>query len=287
MMYQALGLLSVLLLPVVVIYLFRQNNNLPASSTAKKSKKKKKKSKVNRPAVAADAAANPEAAPPQSASNATPLTEANSNDAKLAPREPVAATTSAHSGPSKTKKQPTNTKAQAAAPPSQSHMPLGSPLAKQDASVQQQRGGDEVDEHMDWEPKYARVMRITQEPEEEPWQQVPYERGWESVPVKNASSARPAPSSSMSSNEPLTKKQRANQNKAIKRREAKEAADALQAQRLRQHKKELERLRIEEFYSKGAGKHTPWGKKSKQQPGSSKIPTGRASLNEQGQLIWD
>lgn len=86
-------------------------------------------------------------------------------------------------------------------------------------------------------------------------------------------------------NEPLTKKQRENQARAAKKREAKAQADALQAERLRRHQRELERRRIEEFYSTGAGKNTPWGKKP--QRGSSKVPTAKASLNENGQLIWD
>lgn len=82
--------------------------------------------------------------------------------------------------------------------------------------------------------------------------------------------------------EPLTKKQRENQARAAKRKEQKAAMDALQAERLRKHRKELEKLKIEEFYSKGAGKHTPWGKKP-----SSKRPTATAGVNEHGQLIWD
>ena len=83
----------------------------------------------------------------------------------------------------------------------------------------------------------------------------------------------------------LTKKQRENQAKAAKRKQQKTSANTVQAERLRRHQKELERQKINEFYSTGAGKNTQWGKKP--QKGSSKVPTGVASLNEKGQLIWD
>jgi membrane protein involved in colicin uptake len=73
-----------------------------------------------------------------------------------------------------------------------------------------------------------------------------------------------------------------NAKKAQKRKEEKAASDALQAERLRKHKKQLEKTKINEFYSTGAGKNTPWGTK-----GSSKRPQATASVNEHGSLIWD
>lgn len=73
--------------------------------------------------------------------------------------------------------------------------------------------------------------------------------------------------------------------RTAKRKEEKAAFDAEQAARLRQHQRELERIRIEEYYTKGAGKNTSLGKKS--QHGSAKTPTAKAGLNEHGQLIWD
>jgi membrane protein involved in colicin uptake len=73
-----------------------------------------------------------------------------------------------------------------------------------------------------------------------------------------------------------------NAKKAQKRKEEKAASDALQAERLRKHQKQLEKTKINEFYSTGAGKNTPWGTK-----GSSKRPQATASVNEHGSLIWD
>ncbi|KAJ2963139.1 hypothetical protein NQZ79_g1778 [Umbelopsis isabellina] len=99
---------------------------------------------------------------------------------------------------------------------------------------------------------------------------------------------------SPNSYEILTKKQRENQAKALKKKEEKAARQAEQDARLRQHKRELEKLKINEFYSKGGGKKltTPssvWGSSSGSpgSPGSGKRPQGVASLNEHGQLIWD
>jgi hypothetical protein len=80
----------------------------------------------------------------------------------------------------------------------------------------------------------------------------------------------------------LDKKQRENLARQAKKKQQKAAADALQAERLRKHQKELEKIKIQEFYSSGKGKNTPWGSK-----GSSKTPKSTASINEYGQLIWD
>lgn len=70
-----------------------------------------------------------------------------------------------------------------------------------------------------------------------------------------------------------------------KKKEQKAAASALQEERLRKHQKELEKARIQEFYSTGKGKNTPLGKNGQRL--SSKRPTSTASINEHGQLIWD
>lgn len=81
----------------------------------------------------------------------------------------------------------------------------------------------------------------------------------------------------------LDKKQRENLSRTQKKKEAKLAADKLQEERLRKHKKELDRIKIQEFYSSGKGKNTPWGKNGQR----SKTPQSVASINEFGQLIWD
>lgn len=86
----------------------------------------------------------------------------------------------------------------------------------------------------------------------------------------------------MISNSVLDKKQRENMSRAQKKKEAKMAADKLQEERLRKHKKELEKIKIQEFYSSGKGKNTPWGKNAR-----SKTPQSVASINEFGQLIWE
>lgn len=83
----------------------------------------------------------------------------------------------------------------------------------------------------------------------------------------------------------LDKKQRENLSRSQKKKEAKAAADKLQEERLKKHKKELEKLKIQEFYSSGKGKNTPWGKNGAKS--SSKVPQSVASVNEFGQLIWD
>jgi hypothetical protein len=83
----------------------------------------------------------------------------------------------------------------------------------------------------------------------------------------------------------LDKKQRENLSRSQKNKEAKAAADKLQEERLKKHQKELEKLKIQEFYSSGKGKNTQWGKNG--QKSSSKVPQSTASVNEFGQLIWD
>lgn len=80
----------------------------------------------------------------------------------------------------------------------------------------------------------------------------------------------------------LDKKQRENAARREKQKAAKEEAEALRLKKLRAHQKQLEKQKIEEFYSTGKGKNSPWGKTK-----SSKVPSSTASINEYGQLIWD
>lgn len=83
--------------------------------------------------------------------------------------------------------------------------------------------------------------------------------------------------------EPLTKKQRENRAKAAKRKELKVIADALQAERLRKHRRELEQERIKELYAK---KHSS-SQQQQQGPTTKKTLPHTAGVNEYGQLIWD
>jgi hypothetical protein len=83
----------------------------------------------------------------------------------------------------------------------------------------------------------------------------------------------------------LDKKQRENLSRQEKKKQSKAEADRLQQERLKKHQKELEKIKIQEFYSSGKGKNTPWGKNG--QRSSSKVPQSVASINEFGQLIWD
>ncbi|KAI9474293.1 MAG: hypothetical protein EXX96DRAFT_581438 [Benjaminiella poitrasii] len=158
----------------------------------------------------------------------------------------------------------------------------------------------EIDEHMDPTAHYARVMRIKPEEEEEEWEQVPYEEGWSQVKSRRSYSSNTSQSTGqyVDNNSEITsednsryipglsKKQRENKARQMKKKEQKLAADVIQAQRLRQHQKQLEKIKIQEFYSTGQGKNTPWGKNGKR-ASSSKVPTSTASVNEYGQLIWD
>lgn len=175
----------------------------------------------------------------------------------------------------------------------------------------------EIDEHMDPTANYARVMRIRPEEEEEEWEAVPAEDGWSQVKSKfyidyhfyicqlnayqlgrrpHTATASPKPSidrnaainaDQINNNIPgLDKKQRENLARQQKKKQQKAAADALQAERLRKHQKELEKIKIQEFYSSGKGKNTTWGKNGQQQR-SSKMPNSTAGINEHGQLIWD
>ncbi|KAL0144504.1 hypothetical protein V8B55DRAFT_1453237 [Mucor lusitanicus] len=156
----------------------------------------------------------------------------------------------------------------------------------------------EIDEHMDPTANYARVMRIKPEEEEEEWEAVPAEDGWSQVKSRRPHTSSASPKISIDRNAAinadqvdryipgLDKKQRENLARQQKKKQQKAAADALQAERLRKHQKELEKIKIQEFYSSGKGKNTPWGKNGQQQR-SSKIPSSTAGINEHGQLIWD
>ncbi|KAI7891974.1 uncharacterized protein EV154DRAFT_506521 [Mucor mucedo] len=152
----------------------------------------------------------------------------------------------------------------------------------------------EIDEHMDPTANYARVLRIRPEEIEDEWESVPYEEGWSQVKTRRPASASSGSSSKIDVNAEinmttavlnshLDKKQRENLARTQKKKEAKLAADKLQEERLKKHKKELEKVKIQEFYSSGKGKNTPWGKNGQR----SKTPQSVASINEFGQLIWD
>ncbi|KAI8644169.1 hypothetical protein BD408DRAFT_401335 [Parasitella parasitica] len=156
----------------------------------------------------------------------------------------------------------------------------------------------EIDDHMDPTANYARVMRIKAEEEEEEWEAVPAEEGWSQVKSRHPQTSNASFKNSIDRNAAinagqfdnnipgLDKKQRENLARQQKKKQQKATADALQEERLRKHQKELEKIRIQEFYSSGKGKNTSWGKNGQQQR-SSKLPTSTAGINEHGQLIWD
>ncbi|KAG1266247.1 hypothetical protein G6F68_002912 [Rhizopus microsporus] len=153
---------------------------------------------------------------------------------------------------------------------------------QEDESERQVR---EIDEHMDHTVRYARVLRIKPE-EEDDWEPVPYEDGWNQVKTRRPTGSATTQSSSSSTSTvhvKLDKKQRENAARKERQKAAKAEAEALRLQKLRAHQKQLEKLKIEEFYSKGKGKNSPWGKNKT----SSKVPQSTASINEHGQLIWD
>ncbi|KAI8142919.1 hypothetical protein BJV82DRAFT_612729 [Fennellomyces sp. T-0311] len=280
-MYQELGLLCVLFLPVLVIYFYRSqlldttDNSL--DEVAKKSKKKKKKSKA-KPSNAKPK----DVSPSQPQKLDSPSTRKDEKPKKIESKPAVDAPSRQEETGKAGKSQVAEPSKpnEAATPKVVKQQPEEVPAQKSEPTDKQQTESREVDKHMDLTPRYSRVMRITTEKEEDDWEPVPYEEGWESI-----GSSKKQIYSAPREVEPLSKKQRENQAKAAKKKQAKANADALQAERLRRHQKELERQKINEFYSTGAGKNTPWGKKP--QKGSSKVPTSKASLNEFGQLIWD
>lgn len=77
-----------------------------------------------------------------------------------------------------------------------------------------------------------------------------------------------------------TKKQRSNANKASAKKAAKEEADRLQAERLANHRRQQaqEQAKQREMANRPAPKSVP---------GSSKVPTAKASVDLNGRLVWD
>lgn len=150
-MLREFGLLCVLLLPAILLYLSRQdnNNNLPTEKRTKtKPKKKKKKSKTQ-----TSAESKPITTSDSATSNTTKKTDSKADVKVEQPKQAATETTTS-----------TNT----------------TPATPRD----KQSNAAEVDEHMDFTPRYSRVMRITTEPEEE-FEPVPQEEGWESVSVSS------------------------------------------------------------------------------------------------------
>ncbi|OBZ87733.1 hypothetical protein A0J61_04224 [Choanephora cucurbitarum] len=202
--------------------------------------------------------------------------------------------------PSKKQKKKNNKQEQAKSKPDTVKQESG-PVAKETPIEEETKVPEEkikeIDEHMDPTVNYARVMRIRPEEEEEEWEAVPYEEGWSQVKGRRQNNtAKSSPYDYVDNNAEvvettsryipgLDKKQRENMARNAKKKQQKAAADALQAERLRKHQKELEKAKIEEFYSKGKGKNTQWGKNG--QRTSSKVPNSYASFNEFGQLIWE
>ncbi|KAI8582318.1 hypothetical protein K450DRAFT_278371 [Umbelopsis ramanniana AG] len=281
---QAIALLVTLLLPIVLIYLIRhENGGSSSASAAKKKKKSKKKSskaadstQASTPALidvkdAADREVKKPSKQMKQEKQKDKVKEKDTVQIIDEPKEEVTITTEKANTPTEQEK--------AAA---LSFVEERMKKAAKDSEV----SGMAIDQHMDNTSRFSRVMRIKTDepPAEEEWE--PVEPGWN----RKASKARSTPQiASANSFEPLTKKQRENLAKARKKKEAKATQEAEQEARLRQHKRELEKLRINDFYSKGPGKKiisqsNVWGSGS---PGSGKRPQGVASLNEHGQLIWD
>lgn len=169
-MYQALGLLFVLSLPILVILFARSNIS---TKPTKKSKKKKKKNKSKSTAAQSSNDSPPSVAPSVAATPSSP---------KETPTSPSQTNTSSSS---KSKRKQAN-KSKAAPVPTPESKPVATtpPSKQQPTENASAKKSTEVDEHMDWTPKYSRVMRITREPEEESFQPVPHEDGWNSVTVK-------------------------------------------------------------------------------------------------------
>ncbi|KAI8084709.1 uncharacterized protein BX664DRAFT_337598 [Halteromyces radiatus] len=296
-MYRELGLLAVLLLPVILIYLSRNEHLQPKTKSKKSKKKNKKKTKSTEGTTTDNNNNNNNNNNGQSTRN----NEGSSITGDVTVQKDLDSISSATivlptTSQDETKALNTTTKTQQQKKkgkggkkqhqtlPKSEFPPLPTSSPPPSTTPQQQEGHKEreIDEHMDNTVRYSRVMRIRTEPATTPLTPVPYEEGWDQVKVKpNSSSSSSIPQVE----EPLTKKQRYNRTLAARKKEAKAQADALQAQRLRQHQRELEKEKIAAFYKTGAGKHTPWG--AKPIPGSSKVPTGKAGLNEHGQLIWD
>ncbi|RUP43843.1 hypothetical protein BC936DRAFT_136645 [Jimgerdemannia flammicorona] len=166
------------------------------------------------------------------------------------------------------------------APAPEPAAPLNMAAAVAAAAAQRVR---EVDPNVDNAPKVARVLRIKPDTPEESEEDSEVEDGWgkirKTTPVRTSSTS--------TSSAALTKKQRQNQLRTQRKKEEKAAADEAQAARLAQHKRELESVRIKEFYTKGTGKAPVVESQWKKAQGSSKQPQATAMIDENGALIWD
>ncbi|CAO3641065.1 unnamed protein product [Cunninghamella blakesleeana] len=296
-MYRELGLLCILFLPVLLIYFSRQNIN-DQQTKSKKSKKKKNKKKSNTKInpIIEDQTKNKNLRLEINNTVSTNQPQLSNETENLSQQKPNTTNEKKQQNEPNTKiitekKQNKNTTTTTTTTTTtnnnnrnKSNKSNGNKLPKSEfpplSSPQQQQNKErEIDEHMDLTPRYSRVMRIKSEEPAEILPPVPKQDGWTSVNEKSSSYNG---SSTITKDEPLTKKQRENKARAEKKKQAKAAANAIQEQRLKQHQRQLEKERIAEFYSKGPGKNTPWSTNK-----SSKTPTAKAGLNEYGQLIWD
>jgi DNA-binding protein H-NS len=80
-------------------------------------------------------------------------------------------------------------------------------------------------------------------------------------------------SQSLKAPETLTKRQRQNAQKREQQKAAKVDAETQRLATLAGHKRDLEKVRMEELFSKGSGSKPSGGM--------------RAAVNEQGKLIWE
>ena len=210
-MYQELGLLCVLFLPVLFIYFYRSNaphvdsNGKIATEstvTTKKSKKKKKKGKSKKNELTAPL--DNESITPTTtidnekqgqSSKSTPKGGPGNNDVQQIERDPLSSSSRSSGndrkekgkvkeGKEKKTKQGIETttvdKEKPTADDTTSTSKSGS-SSNNDTKSGNQKESREVDEHMDLTPRYSRVMRITTEPEDDGWEPVPKEDGWESI----------------------------------------------------------------------------------------------------------
>ncbi|KAL0095718.1 hypothetical protein J3Q64DRAFT_1046566 [Phycomyces blakesleeanus] len=286
-MYRELGLLAVLFLPVLLVYFYRSQVSTTDSDSSAKKSKKKNKSKKKKNVEPTAATVDSELDLKSSVKDAQKIND-NKNSNQKPKQSPKAKDKSKDKAKDKAKAKANNqnhdqdqdVQIPSTIPVPEPTTPTTRPAVEENSVGIKKTRELEVDEHMDHTPRFARVLRIKTE-EEEAFAPVPLEDGWSRQSVRPRTSG----SSSSSTPEPLTKKQRENMARAAKRKEEKESHEALQAERLRRHQQQLDREKINSFYSSGAGKNTPWGKNGKR--ASAKVPASSASLNEHGQLIWD
>lgn len=317
-MWKAIGWLLVFLFPLVMVYLTggpsteplldddeyqrRQRlaaaKNNSADKSVAKSSKNKKKNKKNKTATAPVVAERAVVVEEEKKPNKKEEAKQKNNNTKKTASKKEAKKAVAAAAEKTPKQQQQQQQPEAAAPkkePVKAETPKKEPVAAPVEAPKEEKVDKvkEIDEHMDPTAQYARVMRIRQEESDDDWEAVPYEEGWSQVktrrpynPSKNNIDVNAEINNvSMISNSPLDKKQRENLSRSQKKKAAKAEADKLQAERLKKHQKELEKIKIQEFYSSGKGKNTPWGKNG--QRSSSKVPQSVASINEFGQLIWE